>query len=226
MRVVKRNGSSEEVSFDKILNRVKNRAIGLEVEPVLIAQKVVAGLYDQVTTRETDRLLIETAASLAPEHPDYDKLASTIAASALHKETPDDFIEAWKELHTVGVISDRFIKDAQQIEAELREVIDYSRDFTFSYFGFKTLESRYLLGSSISLRKRNWRTAPGRQKERFWKDHKLFFLELLLVSAAQTSLKLRNSMTTCLLATTHMQRQRFLTLERPDLKCLRASLSR
>jgi len=146
MRVVKRNGSSEEVSFDKILNRVKNRAIGLEVEPVLIAQKVVAGLYDQVTTRETDRLLIETAASLAPEHPDYDKLASTIAASALHKETPDDFIEAWKELHTVGVISDRFIKDAQQIEAELREVIDYSRDFTFSYFGFKTLESRYLLG--------------------------------------------------------------------------------
>jgi ribonucleoside-diphosphate reductase alpha chain len=146
MRVVKRNGSTEEVSFDKILNRVRNHAKGLQVEPVLIAQKVVAGLYDNVTTRETDRLLIETAASLAPEHPDYDKLASAIAASALHKETPDDFIQAWKDLYSVGVLSDDFMETVESLGDDLRSVIDYDRDFTFSYFGFKTLESRYLLG--------------------------------------------------------------------------------
>ena len=146
MRVVKRNGIAEEVSFDKILNRVRNRAKGLQVEPVLIAQKVVAGLYDGVTTRETDRLLIETSASLAPEHPDYDKLASVIAASALHKETPDDFIQAWKDLHSVGVLSDDFMETVDCLGDDLRSVINYDRDFTFSYFGFKTLESRYLLG--------------------------------------------------------------------------------
>lgn len=146
MRVVKRNGTTEEVSFDKILNRVRNRAKSLEVEPVAIAQKVVAGLYDGVSTRETDRLLIETAASLAPEHPDYDKLAAAIAASALHKETPDDFMDAWEKLHSAGVLADNFMSVAIDLENDIRSMIDYDRDFNFSYFGFKTLESRYLLG--------------------------------------------------------------------------------
>jgi hypothetical protein len=147
MQVVKRNGQREEVSFDKILNRVKNRSAGLKVEPVLIAQKVVGGLCDGITTRELDRLLIETAAVLAPEHPDYDKLAAGIAASALHKETPDDFWEAWTQLHQAGVLSDSFMQDAQALRPEgLDQIIDYTRDFSFSYFGFKTLESKYLLG--------------------------------------------------------------------------------
>lgn len=146
MRVIKRNGSSEEVSFDKILNRVKNRAKGLDVEPVLIAQKVVAGLYDNVSTRETDNLLIETAAAMAPEHPDYDKLAAALAASALHKETPDDLFDTWRRLHEVGVLSDEFMETANSMAAQLSSIIDYDRDFLFSYFGFKTLESRYLLG--------------------------------------------------------------------------------
>ena len=147
MQVVKRNGQREDVSFDKILNRVRNRSEGLKVEPVLIAQKVVAGLCDGITTRELDRLLIETAAVLAPEHPDYDKLAAAIAASALHKETPDSFWDAWKALHDVGVLSDQFMWDARALRAkELESIIDYSRDFNFSYFGFKTLESKYLLG--------------------------------------------------------------------------------
>lgn len=154
MLVIKRDGSSEEVSFDKILNRVRKRSQGLAIEPVLIAQKVVAGLCDNITTRETDRLLIETAAALAPEHPDYDKLAAVIAASALHKETPDSFWEAWQHLHRAGVLSDKFMDDAGAMVEELEKVIDYNRDYSFSYFGFKTLESRYLLGAMDKTKKK------------------------------------------------------------------------
>jgi len=147
MQVVKRNGNREDVSFDKILNRVRKLSEGLHVDPVVVAMKVIAGLCDGITTRETDRLLIETAAALAPEHPDYDKLAAAIAASALHKETPDSYWEAWESLHAAGVLSDGFMYDAQLLRAEgLDSIIDYERDYKFSYFGFKTLESKYLLG--------------------------------------------------------------------------------
>jgi ribonucleoside-diphosphate reductase alpha chain len=146
MRVIKRNGTSEDVSFDKILNRVKNRAKDLDVDPVIIAQKVIAGLYDKATTRDTDRLLIETAAAMAPQHPDYDKLAAALAASALHKETSDDFVDIWKTLYELGVLSDDFMETVDLLGDSLKSIIDYERDFNFSYFGFKTLESRYLLG--------------------------------------------------------------------------------
>jgi ribonucleoside-diphosphate reductase alpha chain len=154
MHVIKRNGDKEDVSFDKILNRVKTRSHGLMIESVLIAQKVVAGLCDNITTRETDRLLIETAAALAPEHPDYDKLAAAIAVSALHKETPDSLWEAWTSLYEAGVLSDAFIEKAGRLRYQLEELVDYSRDYSFSYFGFKTLESRYLLGVMDKTKKR------------------------------------------------------------------------
>lgn len=146
MQVVKRDGSREDVSFDKILNRVRKLSEG-QVDPVVVAMKVIAGLCDGITTREMDRLLIETAAALAPEHPSYDKLAAAIAASSLHKETPDCYWEAWTSLHAVGLLSEAFVADVQRLRAEgLDGVIDYTRDYNFSYFGFKTLESKYLLG--------------------------------------------------------------------------------
>lgn len=146
MHVVKRNGNKEFVSFDKILSRVKKKSNNLNVDAVSIAQKVVAGLYDGVSTRETDRLLIETSAALAVEHTDYDKLASAIAVSALHKDTPDDVWDCWKALHEAGILSDTFIDDAKKLGESVYGIINYERDYLLSYFGFRTLESKYLLG--------------------------------------------------------------------------------
>lgn len=146
MQVVKRNGEKEDVSFDKILNRVKNKSLNLKVDAFAIAQKVVAGLYDGVSTKETDRLLIETSAALATEHTDYDKLAAAIAVSSLHKETPDDIWDCWNKLNAAGVISNRFLNDCRELGDSVYKIIDYDRDYLLSYFGFRTLESRYLLG--------------------------------------------------------------------------------
>ena len=62
MRVLKRSGSYEEVSFDKILNRIKSLSIGpefnykLSIDPVIIAQKVCSEIYDGVKTTELDEL--------------------------------------------------------------------------------------------------------------------------------------------------------------------------
>lgn len=146
MFVVKRNGTREEVAFDKILNRVKNLSGDLRVEPVVVAQKVVAGLCDGITTKETDRLLIETAASLTPEQADYSRLAGRLAATALHKETPSDWYLAFKKLHEGGILADDFMEAATEMRERLNFVIDYNRDMSFDYFGFETLRSKYLQG--------------------------------------------------------------------------------
>ena len=59
MQVIKRSGSREAVSFDKITARVKKLCYGLNstyIEPIDIAKKVIQGLYDGVTTTELDNL--------------------------------------------------------------------------------------------------------------------------------------------------------------------------
>ncbi len=74
MHVIKRDGRVESVKFDKITARIERLSYGLNptfVQPFEIARKVIAGLYDGVTTEELDNLAAETAASLTTTHPDY-----------------------------------------------------------------------------------------------------------------------------------------------------------
>ena len=63
----------EEVSFDKVLNRISELSVDLDVDKIKIAQKVVAGLYDGVSTSELDKLAAETSSSMIMWHPDYDR---------------------------------------------------------------------------------------------------------------------------------------------------------
>ena len=76
MLVEKRNGSTEEVSFDKILNRIRLLCSGEEftkkinIDPVSIAQKVCSEIYDGVKTSKLDELASETAISLYSKNPD------------------------------------------------------------------------------------------------------------------------------------------------------------
>ena len=53
MRVQKRNGEYEEVSFDKILTRIRQLCVGpefsekLSLDETVVAQKVVQEIYDR-----------------------------------------------------------------------------------------------------------------------------------------------------------------------------------
>ena len=97
MKVQKRNNNFEEVSFDKILNRIKllcnstEFSKQLDIDPTIIAQKVCSELYDGVTTSELDILSSETAIALYSGHLDYAELASRIIISNHHKNTPEVF---------------------------------------------------------------------------------------------------------------------------------------
>ena len=90
MLVQKRDGKKEPVAFDKITARIKKLCYGFDpkhVDPVVVSQKVVVGVYDGVTTAQLDDLASETSAFLTTQHPDYGRLAARIAVSNLHKQT-------------------------------------------------------------------------------------------------------------------------------------------
>ncbi len=157
MYVTKRDGSKEAVRFDKISNRIKKMTYGLNtdfVDWMGISQKVIAGIFDGITTVELDNLAAETAASLIPSHPDYSILASRIAVSRLHKTTKKKFSETIEDLYhyidpetgkAAGLINDDTFEAIQQNKDKFDSAIIHDRDFNFEYFGFKTLEKSYLL---------------------------------------------------------------------------------
>ena len=157
MQVIKRSGKREDVSFDKITARIKKLCYGLAqnyVDPIEIAKKVIQGLYDGVSTTELDNLAAETAATMATQHPDYALLAARIAVSNLHKNTDKSFSRTMKALYQyidpktgdkAGLISDEIHNLIQKNKDRLDSSIIYDRDYSFDYFGFKTLERSYLL---------------------------------------------------------------------------------
>jgi ribonucleoside-diphosphate reductase alpha chain len=157
MFVIKRDGTKESVKFDKITARIQKLSYGLEpahVDPILVAKKVIDGVYDGVTTSELDNLAAETAASLTVRHPDYALLASRIAVSNLHKNTIKSFSKTIEALYKYidpknGQKASLIADDVYEIVTEHAHTLDssiiYDRDFGYDYFGFKTLERSYLL---------------------------------------------------------------------------------
>ena len=100
MHVITRSGIKEPIKFDKITERIESLCFGLDmdfIDPVLISQKVIEGIFDGITTQRLDQLAAETAAYLGPQHPDYALLAGRIAVSNLHKETTPSFFETLKK---------------------------------------------------------------------------------------------------------------------------------
>ena len=90
---------------------------------------------------------------MAIVHPDYTMLANRIAVTALHDRTFDDIKKVADMLFNLedkvgrpapllaDDVYECITKHADKINAKL----DYTRDFNYDFFGFKTLERGYLL---------------------------------------------------------------------------------
>jgi ribonucleoside-diphosphate reductase alpha chain len=157
MKVLKRDGRLETLRLDKITNRIKKQTYGLDtdfVDSMEVATKVVAGIYDGISSNELDTLAAETAAALTYVHPDYSILGARIAITRLHKTTQKSFSDTIEHLYTyidpktnkpAGLISDETYQAVMKHKNVLNESIIHDRDLNFDYFGFKTLERSYLL---------------------------------------------------------------------------------
>ena len=154
MRVVKRDGTHEPVSFDKVLVRIKKAGNGLTVQVDTLAQNIISQICDGISSSKLDELAAQLAASLSTLHPDYAILASRLTISNHHKNTQYTFCQVVSTLvnqissHTnkpIQYVSDELYQVAKKFSDRIEAEIDYQRDYDFDYFGFKTLEKSYLL---------------------------------------------------------------------------------
>jgi ribonucleoside-diphosphate reductase alpha chain len=145
MYVIKRNGDRVPVSFNEVLTRIQRLADGLaHVNPDLVAQKVCSQIQDGIKTSDLDEFAAETCAMMqARYHPNYGKLAARLVIDNHRKNTPSRLVEVAQVLFDEGVVNESYYCVAQ--DRELETMIDYTRDFMFDYFGYKTLEKGYLL---------------------------------------------------------------------------------
>lgn len=156
MQVIKRDGRSQPVDFNKITDRIKKLSgeISDTIDPIKVAQKVCNSLYDKVSTRELDELSSEIAISLCTEHPDYGVLAAHLCANNLHKSINMSFRDVVRLLHARGLVSDELSAITEIHHETISDMMDYDRDYLFDYFGLKTLMKSYLLKTDDVIRER------------------------------------------------------------------------
>ena len=160
MQVVKRDGRKEDVSFDKVLERIRKacmQPVALNVNATAIAQRVIDQIFDGVRTSQLDDLACQLAVSLSTLHLDYGTLAARIAVSNHQKNTEASFTKVMEALASqkmpqtgepVSYISQEILDIVRKHGAEIDAYISHERDYLFDYFGFKTLEKSYLLRDS------------------------------------------------------------------------------
>ena len=154
--VIKRDGKKETIKFDKITSRIKKQCYDLssQVDPYLVAKKVIEGVFEGIKTSEIDTLAAETAAYMTTNHPDYSLLAGRIAVSNLHKRWSKKFSDCIEDLHKnvnpeTGKIAPLISDETYQIVQKHKDLLDASiihdRDLEYDFFGYRTLEKSYLM---------------------------------------------------------------------------------
>src|SRR5262245_9210289 len=155
MRVRKRCGSHEPVDINKIVRAISRCTPNLpSVDVMRIATKTISGLYDGATTKELDKLSIQTAASLIFEEPEYSKLAARLLNQYIEKEVRNQEIHSFSQSIAFGVreglIGERVAAFVSENSRKLNDAIDQTRNDLFEFFGIRTVYDRYLLKNPIT----------------------------------------------------------------------------
>jgi ribonucleoside-diphosphate reductase alpha chain len=150
MRVTKRSGAHEPVDLNKIVRAISRCATGIpDVDPMRIALKTIAGLYDGASTRELDELSIRTASSFMVDEPAYSKLAARLLAAFIDKEVENQGVYSFSQSirlgFDVGMINERVMRFAEANARKLNDAIDVENTREFEFFGLRTLYDRYLV---------------------------------------------------------------------------------
>ena len=165
MMVIKRDGSPEIISFDKILRRIKKLGIeanivqksnttgAIGINYTSLAMKVIEQLYNNIHTAKIDELAAEHCAALSSTHPDYGTLAGRIVVSNHQKNTDGSFYATTYNIYNSlmnaetgeSLLNAEYFSTVTEYCEELDAMIVDDRDYLIDYFGFKTLEKSYLL---------------------------------------------------------------------------------
>lgn len=153
--IIKKNNREQEFDETKIRNRIekiKNKLNLWRIQTEKVVKDLMRGLSDKINSDELDHYLSTKCAERISEDPQYDKLATAISISHLHKKTDPDFFEVTKKLMNNKdkdgkrnpLLSDEYYLFVEKHKKEIQKRLDYERDYLFDYFGYKTLEKSYL----------------------------------------------------------------------------------
>jgi ribonucleoside-diphosphate reductase alpha chain len=157
MYVIKRNGTLEEVDFNKVVQRLKytaNEPYPLnDINIHSLAQIVIQGLHNNIHTKDIDIYSSNICASSSVKNQQYGILAGRIVINNHQKNTLTSFKDKMDKLYIrkdkqgniCPLLDEKFYKFVLKNQKEIENYIDYSRDYTLDYFSFKTLEKSYLL---------------------------------------------------------------------------------
>lgn len=155
MFVVKRDGRTERVSFDKITQRIEGICKQLNltrIDPISVAQSTISGLYDGMTTEELDIFASLKSSERYLDDPQYNDLAAGLCISNMHKKTLGNFVETTKVLYNnvdndgkhCPLVNKDYYDYVLTNADQLNKMINYEKDFMFDFFAIKTLEQSYL----------------------------------------------------------------------------------
>lgn len=156
IRVKKRCGTLEPVDPLQILLKVAGAAEDLpNIDVQVVADKAIRGLYDGVSTSELDELLIQNAAMMISEEPEYSKLAARLLDVFIAKEVYlvrgiESFFDSICSGYRVGLISEQTYQFVRANAQALNAAIEPTRSKYFEYFGLRTVYDRYLLRDPLS----------------------------------------------------------------------------
>lgn len=156
MTVVKRDGSVQPLSFDKIAQRIAKLCFKLDdlVDADKVSMQVIAGLVSGITTSEIDQQAARVAAEMTNVHYDYSVLAARLIVADLHRTTLKSFSENVERMavyvnpetgKVAPLVSEELLEAARKYSAAIDAAIVHNRDNNFTYFGLKTLMRSYLL---------------------------------------------------------------------------------
>jgi ribonucleoside-diphosphate reductase alpha chain len=148
LKIKKRDGEDASFNPQKIYNRIKRAAKGLNVNSDEIFIKVITSVPTEgiITTKELDKLVYEIAAAYTGSHHDYSRLASSVAISSYHKETDTSFSNTMHTLHVDGIVHDELMSIIEKYGPnKIDEVINHENDYNFDYFAWRSLQEMYLL---------------------------------------------------------------------------------
>jgi ribonucleoside-diphosphate reductase subunit M1 len=158
MFVIGRDGQRKELSFDKITQRLQQLSSGLNrVNVHMVALKTINSIYDGIHTSELDTVSSNICSNLATTDFQYNHLGGRILVSNAEKNIKillgnnDSFVERmnyiqteYNKLFNRDYLIPDMLKYMNDNKDTLNNMIDYSRNYKFRYFGYKTLEKSYL----------------------------------------------------------------------------------
>jgi ribonucleoside-diphosphate reductase alpha chain len=178
MQVIKRDGKRQDVSFDKVAMRIKslcaaNNQLNLPaltgVNCDLVARKIISQINDGISTSELDTIGAAIVQPMLLEHPHYGDLASRLLVSNHHKncnqllmghfERLDENLfywtcrALWENIDMNGnhapMIAPHIMRYVEANSEKLESLLQYGRDYKFTYQGFELASGSYLLQASM-----------------------------------------------------------------------------